>query len=43
MIIINEFVWNQDHYVYHLTEKEAMPNIIVEGLTKMWSKKSASW
>ena len=32
MIIINEFVWNQDHYVYHLTEKEAMPNIIVEGL-----------
>lgn len=40
MIFIDEFIWDQDHYVYHLTEKEVMAKIIVEGLKPKCGERS---
>ena len=42
MIILNEFIWNQDHYVYHLTKQEYMKKIIVEGLRPKCGERSQS-
>lgn len=42
MIILDEFIWNEDHYVYHLTRQECMEKIIVEGLRPICGERSKS-
>lgn len=42
MIILDEFIWNEDHYVYHLTRQECMEKIIVEGLRPTCGERSRS-
>ena len=32
MIVNHEFIWKQDHFVYHITEKNNIENIIKYGL-----------
>ncbi len=42
MVFLDEFIWYQDHYVYHLTEKETMPKIMIEGLKPKCGERSRS-
>lgn len=42
MIILKEFIWVEDHYVYHLTQKNNLDNIIKCGLIPMCQERSIS-
>lgn len=40
MIILEEFIWNEDHYAYHLTHKHNINKIVTEGLIPMCKERS---
>ena len=42
MIILEEFIWNEDHYAYHLTHKNNIEKIIKEGLIPLCKERSIS-
>ena len=42
MIILEEFIWNEDHYAYHLTHKHNINKIVNEGLIPMCKERSIS-
>ena len=42
MIFNKEFIWYKDHYVYHITNKKNMENIITNGLKPMLGERSIS-
>lgn len=42
MIILKEFIWQQDHSAYHITTKENMKKIKEQGLTPKLGERSKS-
>ena len=42
MIILNEFIWREDHYAYHLTNIESMNKICIQGLKPLNGERSKS-
>ncbi len=42
MIILNEFIWREDHYAFHITNVDAMVNICKLGLKPLCWERSMS-
>lgn len=42
MIILNEFIWREDHYAFHITNVDAMVNICKLGLKPLCGERSMS-
>ena len=42
MIVLDEFIWKEDHYVYHITNADAMEVICQEGLKPLCGDRSKS-
>lgn len=42
MFFDKEFIWYEDHYVYHITETENLENIIKKGLIPLCGERSES-
>lgn len=42
MIILNEFIWKEDHYAFHVTNVDAMKSICRDGLIPLCGERSRS-